>query len=104
MAFDYTNAPVQREFTPIPHGTAVPLSMHIEPGNAGEDSMLTRSKDGSCEMLNVVFTVIDGEYKGRKFWQSFVMQGTTSGHAQAREISLTTLRAIVDSAKGLDPK
>jgi hypothetical protein len=103
MAYDYTDAPAQREFTPMPHGTIVIVSLHVRAGNAGEGGMLKRSKDGGCEMLDCEFTVVEGEHKGRRFWQNFVLQGTTSGHAQAREISLATLKAIVDSAKGLDP-
>ena len=65
--------------------------------------MLTRSKDGGCEMLAVVFTVADGAYKGEKFPENWVLEGTTDGHAKAGEITRRKLKAILDSAFGLDP-
>jgi hypothetical protein len=48
--------------------------MRIRPGGAGEDGLLKRSKDGSCEMLDPELTVVDGPYAHRKFWQNFVLE------------------------------
>lgn len=104
MPIDFTDAPEQRGFEPIPEKTIVPLTMHIRPGNAGEGGMLKRSSKGDCEMLDCEFIVVEGEYKNRRFWHNLIMGGTTAGHEQAREISLGLLKAIVDCAKGLDPK
>jgi len=102
MAFDYTDAPPPK-FELIPHGTPATVSMHIRPGNAGEGGMLKRSTDGNSEMLDLEFTVLDGAYKGRKFWQNLILAGTTDGHAKAADISKGTLKAILDSALGLKP-
>jgi hypothetical protein len=101
MPFDYSNA--SATFEPIPAGTIATVSLHIEAGNAGEDGLLTRSKDGGCEMLAIVLTVIDGTFKGRKLWEYLILQGTTPGHAQAADISRGVLKAILDATRGLKP-
>ena len=41
-------------------------------GNVGEDGMLKRNKSGDAEMLDLEFAVVDGSYKGRKFWQYLI--------------------------------
>jgi hypothetical protein len=98
--YDYSDVP---KSTAIPRDTIATIAMHINAGGVGEDGMLTRSKDGACEMLNATFTLLDGEHAKRKFFQNFVLAGTTDGHAQAAEISLRTLRAILESARGIMP-
>ena len=102
MPFDYTDAPPP-QFELIPQGTIATVVTHIRPGNAGEDGLLKRSKDGGCEMLDLEFTVVDGTFKGRKLWQNMVLVGTTDGHAKAADISRGTLKAMLDSALGLKP-
>ncbi len=101
--YDYSDAPSQREFDLIPHGTIAQLQMTIQPGNAGEEGMLTRSKDGLSEMLVVECIVVSGEYARRKLWERFVLGGTNDGHAKAAEISRSRLRAILESARGIKP-
>jgi hypothetical protein len=103
MTYDYSDAPPQREFDLIPHGTVATVQMTVRPGGAGEGGLLTRSKDGGCEMLDTEITVVDGEYSRRKFWERFVLEGTTDGHAKAAEISRSRLRAILESARGIKP-
>jgi hypothetical protein len=100
---DYTDAPPSKFEPKIPGGTKATLVIHIKPGGVGEDQMLTRSREGDCEMLAVVLTVADGTYKGEKFPEWWVLNGTTDGHAKAGEITLRKLKAIIDSAFGLDP-
>jgi hypothetical protein len=104
MPYDYSDAPPPRGFDLIPAGEIVTVSLHIRPGGVGEDQMFKRSKDGGCEMLECEFTVIDGQYKKRKLFEYWVLEGTTDGHAQAAELSRGTIKAIIDSAYGLDPK
>src|SRR5262245_21359213 len=103
MLFDYSNAPPPRNIELIPDGTVATINTHLRPRGAGEGGLLKRSRDGGCEMLDVEFTVVDGLYKGRKFWEYFLVNGTTDGHAQAVEISNGRLKAILDSALGLKP-
>lgn len=65
--------------------------------------MLKRSKDGGCEMLDCEFVLADGSCKGRKFWEYWILAGTTDGHAKSAEINRGTLKAILNSALGLKP-
>ena len=103
MPYDYTDAPPP-QFELIPHGTTATTVLHIRAGDVGEDGMLKRSKDGGCEMLDCEFTVVDGPYKGRKFWERMILAGITDGHAKSAEINRGTLKAILDSALGLKPE
>jgi hypothetical protein len=103
MPYDYSDAPPPREFELIPHGTIATVVMHIRAGGVGEDGMLTRSKEGTCEMLALEFTVVDGPYARRKFWEYLILEGTTDGHAEAAKISRGVLRTIIESARGIKP-
>ena len=103
MPYDYTDAPPSKFEPKIPEGTKATVVIHIKPGGVGEDGMLTRSEKRDCEMLAVVLTVADGTYKGEKWPEWWVLNGTTDGHAKAGEITRRKLKAIIDSAFGLDP-
>jgi len=98
MTFDYTDAPSQL----IPD-TIATVSAHIRPGGVGEDGMLKRSANGECEMIDFEFTVLDGAYKGRKWWENRIITGTTDGQKQMAASNLGVLKAILDSALGLLP-
>src|SRR5262245_18453572 len=101
--FDYNDAPEQRSDELIPAGTVATLQMKIRPGNAGEGGLLTRSKNGECEMLDLECVVVDGPHTKRKLWERLVLAGTTSGQEQAAEISRGKLRAVLESARGVKP-
>ena len=58
-------------------------------------------------MLDCEFTVIEGPYARRKFWQMFTVSGgkvDEKGDSKGWNISKSTFRAMIDSALGLDPK
>src|SRR5262245_25320533 len=101
--YDYTDAPPVRDLELIPHGTIATLVLHVRPGGVGEDGMLKRTRAGNAEMLDCELVVADGPYAKRKFWERWILNGTTAGQAQAAEIARSTLRAILDSAFGLKP-
>jgi hypothetical protein len=103
MPFDYSDAPEQRGNELIPANTIATLQMKIRPGNAGEGGLLTRSKDGGCEMLDLELTVVDGPHIKRKLWERMVLNGTTKGHEEAADISRGKLRAILEGARGIKP-
>jgi hypothetical protein len=102
MPFDYTDAPPP-SFDLIPDGTTATVSIHIRAGNVGEDGLLKRSANGECEMLDLEFTVLDGTYKGRKFWHNLILAGTNDGQKKMAAGNLGVLKAILDSALGLMP-
>jgi hypothetical protein len=103
MPYDYTEAPPPREIELVPHGTVATVVLRIRPGNAGEDGLLKRSAKGDCEMLDLEFVIVDGQFARRKFWQNMVLAGSSDGHAKAAEISRGTLRTILESARGIKP-
>jgi hypothetical protein len=101
---DFNAAGEQRSFDVIPANTIATLQMTIRPGGAGDGGWLKRSADAGSEGLDCEFIVVDeGPYQKRKLWQLFTLAGTTQGHIQAGEISRNTLRAILESARGIRP-
>src|SRR5262249_24552224 len=100
---DFNTAGEQRSFEVIPANTVVTLQLTIRPGGAGDGGWLKLSGEKTSEGLDCEFTVVSGDYAKRKLWQLFTLRGTTSGHAEAGEISRNTLRAILESARGIRP-
>jgi hypothetical protein len=76
--------------------------MTVRPGG-GSDGWLRPSKNGTSEALDCEFTVVDGPFAKRKLWQLFTLSGKTPGHAEAGEISKRSLRAFLESARGVKP-
>lgn len=87
---------------PIPEDSIVAFKMTIRPPKAGKEgsthSLFCKSGKGN-EYLDVEFEVNSGAYAGRKVWQNFTLVGSD----QAAKISMRTLRAIVESARGIAP-
>jgi hypothetical protein len=63
--------------------------------------MLKLSRDGHCAMLSLEITLLDDESAKRKLWENWVVEG--ANHAKAIEISHSRIKAVLDSALGLDP-
>lgn len=104
---DFNSAERQQSFGLIPAKTIVPLIMTIRPGGSGGDGWYTASKNSDAMMLDVEFTVSEGPYAKRKIWQYFVMSGgklSSNGDSIAGNISRTTLRAILESARNIKPE
>jgi hypothetical protein len=87
----------------IPDGTAVPVHATLRPGGAGDGGWLKRNRDGTCLMLDFEFTVLDGDFARRKFWSMLVVEGETEGQQKAADISRSRLRAMLESARGINP-
>lgn len=100
---DFNDAGPQRGFDLIPNGTIATVQMIINNGGLGEGGLLKQSKNGECQMLDVEFTVVEGPYAKRKIFQPLVLSGSTKGQAEAAEICGALLRAILESAHGIDP-
>jgi hypothetical protein len=101
--FDFNTAETQRTREVIPADTVAIIQMNIKPGDTGPGLWLKTSKDGASKGLDSEFTVVDGEHAKRKFWSRLTLEGETEGHKDARDISRRTLRAILESARGVKP-
>lgn len=100
---DFNNAEPQRAgFDLIPEGAVVLLVAKLRPGGEGPGGWLRSSSTG-CTMADFEFTVDGGEYDRRKLWALFVTDGVTDGHAKAASISRSRLRAMLESAHGIEP-
>lgn len=99
QTFDFNTAEEQRWGDLIPDGAMVNLHLTIRPGQAGDGGWLRPNKAGDKLMLDCEFTVTDGPFAKRKFWQLMVVTGSPD----AANISRSTLRAILESARNVDP-
>lgn len=100
---DLNQAEEQREGmgSAIPEDSIIPFKMTIRPPKAGKEgsthALFCRSGKGN-EYIDCEFEA-QGQYGGRKIWQNFTLVGSD----QATKISMRTLRAIVESARGIAP-
>jgi hypothetical protein len=114
MSYDLNDA--QPQMAPIgeliPDGTFAKVRLTIRPGGVNgatpADAGLLRVSQGSdAMMLDCEFTVVDGLYARRKFWQSFTVAGgrlDEKGQSIGWKIAKSTFRAMIDSALGLNPQ
>jgi hypothetical protein len=101
MPYDYSTAPPPRDPDLIPAGIIATVVIHLRPGNAGENGLLKRSQKGDCEMLDVEYVVVDGEYARRKFWENQIIVGTTQGQKDMADAYCRTRKKILQSARGI---
>lgn len=97
----------QNGFDLIPTGTVAPLVMTIRPGGAGEGGWLRDSQSSDAQMLDCEFTVESGPYARRKLWQMFTLTGgklNEKGESIGGNISRAALRAILESARNIQPE
>jgi hypothetical protein len=95
----------------IPDGTFAKMMMKLRPGgaNGGSDmdaGLLKASPHSDAKMLDCEFTVVEGPFARRKFWQNFTVAGgkvDEKGQSKGWNISKSAFRAMIDSAVGLKP-
>ena len=75
--------------------------MRVRPGGVGEGNLLKRTASGEAEMLDCEFVVVDGEFVKRKFWDTFILEGTTDGQKQMADTNRGRLKKILESARGI---
>ena len=114
MSYDFNDA--QPQMMPqgevIPDGTFAKIRMTIRPGGTNgsapmDAGLLKASADSDAKMLDCEFTVVEGRFVRRKFWQNFTVAGgklDDKGQSKGWNISKASFRAMVDSALGLNPK
>jgi hypothetical protein len=103
MSYDFNTASEQRSFDVIPDRTIAVVQLNIRPGDAGENGLLKRSKNGQAEGLDCELIVVGGPHDKRKFWDWMTIGGATDNYAMAADISRQKLRAIIESARGIKP-
>lgn len=102
--FDFNEAEPQRAGGGelIPDGTIALVVSKLRPGGNGPGGYL-RNSDSGCQMLDFEFTVDGGDFDRRKLWSLYVVSGVTEGHEKAANITRSRLRAMLESARGIDP-
>jgi hypothetical protein len=114
MSYDFNDA--QPQMMPsgelIPDGTFAKIRMTIRPGGVNgstpmDAGLLKAAAESDAKMLDCEFTVVEGQFVRRKFWQNFTVAGgkvDDKGQSKGWNISKASFRAMVDSALGLNPK
>ncbi|MBF0475032.1 MAG: hypothetical protein HQK59_04220 [Deltaproteobacteria bacterium] len=92
----------------IPANTVCRCQMMIRSGGAGwgEDYWLAKAKTIEALYMKAEFTVVAGPYTGRKIHQNIILSGgklDTAGRPIAANVGRSTLRAILESVRGVDP-
>jgi hypothetical protein len=96
----------------IPDGSFARVAMTIRPGGLNgatpaDAGVLKASNSSDVKLLDCEFTVVEGPYARRKFWQNFTVAGgkvDEKGQSKGWNIAKSAFRAMIDSALGLDPR
>ena len=114
MTFDMNDVAPQQSGDLIPDGTFAKVTMSIRKGGTDGASEVDRgllkpsNQPGSdVLMVDAEFTVAEGPFARRKFWQNFTVQGgklDEQGQSIGWKISKSQFRAMIDSALGLNPE
>jgi hypothetical protein len=101
--YDFNDAGSQRTLDVIPNDTICTVQMTVHAGGVGDGGWCTCAADGNSEHLNIECTVVDGQYAKRKIFTRLTVQGTTQKHAEAADITRRTIKAMLESARGIKP-
>jgi hypothetical protein len=114
MNYDMNDAELPRGTDLIPDGSFAKVAMVLRPGGIdgegeGDRGLLkaARTPGSDVRMLDCEFTVTSGPHLRRKFWQMFTVAGgkvDEHGVSIGWKITKGVLRAMIDSALGLDPQ
>jgi hypothetical protein len=111
--YDFSDVEPQQSSDLLPDGSFCKVTMTIRPGGVDgqteiDKGLLKASTTPGSDVLSLdcEFTVVEGRHTRRKFWHSFTVSGgkvDEKGASIGWNISKRTLRAMIDSALGLDP-
>ncbi len=114
MTYDMNDVQPQVTTDIIPDGTFAKITMIFKPGTldgaSPADARLLKpsnSPGSDVQHIDAEFTVAEGLYARRKFWQFFtVIGGKTDeqGVSIGWKITKSSFRSMIDSALGLDPQ
>ncbi|GHT97580.1 hypothetical protein FACS1894126_1890 [Alphaproteobacteria bacterium] len=97
---DFNTAEAQTEFALIPEGTIAKAILVVKSGNDFSDPFLTRSKNSDSAYLDCEYAVIEGRYAKRRIFDKIGVEGSDAWI----NIGRTKIRAILESAKNINPK
>ena len=102
---DFNNANPQDEL--IPAGTIAKVTLKLKGGgNYGEHNLQHQSDNTGSIGLNVFFTIDEGKYKGRKFYQLIGIKGAKKNAEGADvwgDMGGSLIRSILESAYNIHP-
>ena len=109
---DVSMSETNTEFELIPEGTIARAILLIKPNyltleEFSNTPMFKESSHSSAKYIEAEFTIVGGKFDKRKVWQNIFFDGDAKndqGISKARVNGLRTLRLLVDSMLGLDPK
>ena len=114
MTYDMNDVQPQIATDIIPDGTFAKITMIFKPGTIDGDSAVdakllkaSNSPGSDVRQIDAEFTIVEGLYARRKFWQFFTVSGgklDEQGVSIGWKISKSTFRAMIDSALGLNPE
>ncbi len=114
MSFDMNDAEPQKSGEIIPDGTFSKVCLTIRKGGTNGESEIDKellkasnSPGSDVLMLDCEFTVAEGPHARRKFWQMLTVSGgkvDEKGVSIGWKITKSTIRAMIDSALGLNPE
>ena len=101
----------QMERTLIPAGTVCRAVVNVKLGDMeipefGTGQWFKKSQTSRAKWMELEFTVIGGEHDKRKFWDKIFVDGdkmSPNGIPVTKEIGLSTLRMIIESAFNIVP-
>ncbi len=101
----------QMERTLIPAGTVCRAIVNVKLGDMeipefGTGQWFKASQTSKAKWMELEFTVIGGEHDKRKFWDKIFVDGdkmSPNGIPVTKEIGLSTLRMIIESAYNIIP-
>ena len=103
---NFNDARDQVSYELIPHKTIAKVRLMLKKGNhvtqEFPDGYATLSKAGSSIYLACEFVILSGEYENRKVWSNIGLHSDKS--TLYAEIGRDTIRAILNSARGLHSK
>jgi len=109
---DVSVSETNTEFELIPEGTIARAILLIKPNyltleEFSTTPMFKESPHSSAKYIEAEFTIVGGKFDKRKVWQNVFFDGDAKndqGISKARVNGIRTLRLLVDSMLGLDPK
>ena len=97
---NFNTAETQNSLDLIPANTIAKARLVLKPGNDQSDPFITRSKTGDTAYLNCEFIILEGQYAKRKIFDKIGFEGPDRWINMGK----ARIRAILESAKGINPK